>query len=108
MNNQIENVSLKTQGRIEMRTRKESLQEKIVNQLMVFNKCTYERALCMYKEMMQTIADYYLLENVSLKTRRHGSDVDLSMQEIEVFAKDVCKAYGIIEESVNQLTEKLC
>lgn len=102
MNNQIEIVSLKT------RQNKASLQEKIVNQLMVFNKCTYERALCMYKEMMQTIADYYLLENVSLKTRKHGSDVDLSRQEIEVFAKDVCKAYGIIEESVNQLTEKLC
>ena len=105
MNNQIENVSLKTQKN------KASLQEKIVNQLMVFNKCTYERALCMYKEMMQTIADYYLLENVSLKTRKDAEQIcnqSKTRQEIEVFAKDVCKAYGIIEESVNQLTEKLC
>ena len=92
MNNQIEKVSLTT------RQNKASLQEQIVKQLMVFNKCTYERALCMYKEMMQTIADYYLLEKVSSATRK----------EIEVFAKDVCNAYGLIEENVNQLAQKLC
>ena len=92
MNNQIEKVSLTT------RQNKASLQEQIVKQLMVFNKCTRERALCMYKEMMQTIADYYLLEKVSSATRN----------EIEVFAKDVCNAYGLIEENVNQLAQKLC
>ena len=105
MNNQIEKVSSTT------RQNKASLQEQIVKQLMVFNKCTYERALCMYKEMMQTIADYYLLEKVSSATRKDAQQIcneGRTMQEIEVFAKDVCNAYGLIEENVNQLAQKLC
>ena len=67
-------------------------------QLMTFNKCTRERAVCMYKEMLQTIADYYLLDRVSSKTQ----------VEIEVFASDVCNAYGLIETHTNQLTKQLC
>ena len=51
----------------------------------------------MYKEMLQTIADYYLMERVSSTTL-----------EIEVFAKDVCNAYGLIETHTNQLTKQLC
>jgi hypothetical protein len=74
-------------------------------QLMTFNKCTYARAVFMYKEMLQTIADYYLLEKVSSKTQ--GSNADLSRQEIEVFANDVCNAYGLIETHTNQLTKQL-
>ena len=86
MNNQQNQVSSKT------------LSEKVIMQLMTFNKCTHERAVCMYKEMLQTIADYYLLEQVSSKTQI----------EIEVFASDVCNAYGLIETHTNQLTKQLC
>jgi hypothetical protein len=86
MNNQQNQVSSKT------------LSEKVIMQLMTFNKCTRERAVCMYKEMLQTIADYYLLEQVSSKTQ----------VEIEVFASDVCNAYGLIETHTNQLTKQLC
>jgi hypothetical protein len=86
MNNQQNQVSSKT------------LSEKVIMQLMTFNKCTRERAVCMYKEMLQTIADYYLLEQVSSKTQI----------EIEVFAKDVCNAYGLIETHTQQLTKQLC
>lgn len=86
MNNQQNQVSSKT------------LSDKVIMQLMTFNKCTRERAVCMYKEMLQTIADYYLLEQVSSKTQI----------EIEVFAKDVCNAYGLIETHTNQLTKQLC
>jgi hypothetical protein len=86
MNNQQNQVSSKT------------LSEKVIMQLMTFNKCTRERAVCMYKEMLQTIADYYLLEQVSSKTQI----------EIEVFASDVCNAYGLIETHTNQLTKQLC
>jgi hypothetical protein len=75
-----------------------TLSEKVIMQLMTFNKCTRERALCMYKEMLQTIADYYLTEKVSSATQI----------EIEVFAKDVCNAYGLIETHTNQLTKQLC
>jgi len=75
-----------------------TLSEKFIMQLMTFNKCTRERALCMYKEMLQTIADYYLTEQVSSKTQI----------EIEVFASDVCNAYGLIETHTNQLTKQLC
>ena len=85
MNNQPNRVSSAT------------LSEKIIMQLMVFNKCTRERAVCMYKEMLQTIADYYLMERVSPATL-----------EIEVFAKDVCNAYGLIETHTQQLTKQLC
>jgi hypothetical protein len=86
MNNQQNQVSSKT------------LSEKVIMQLMTFNKCTRERAVCMYKEMLQTIADYYLLDRVSSKTQI----------EIEVFASDVCNAYGLIETHTNQLTKQLC
>lgn len=75
---------------------------------MVFNKCTHERALCMYKEMMQTIADYYLTKQVSSKTLGHISDVDASRAEIEIFASDVCNAYGLIDQHINELKSKLC
>ena len=96
MNNQQNQVSSKTQrhGKIAVY----SLTEKVIMQLMTFNKCTRERAVCMYKEMLQTIADYYLLEQVSSKTQI----------EIEVFATDVCNAYGLIETHTNQLTKQLC
>jgi hypothetical protein len=96
MNNQQNQVSSKTQrhGKIAVY----SLTEKVIMQLMTFNKCTRERAVCMYKEMLQTIADYYLLEQVSSKTQ----------VEIEVFASDVCNAYGLIETHTNQLTKQLC
>jgi hypothetical protein len=96
MNNQQNQVSSKTQrhGKIAVY----SLTEKVIIQLMTFNKCTRERAVCMYKEMLQTIADYYLLEQVSSKTQI----------EIEVFATDVCNAYGLIETHTNQLTKQLC
>jgi hypothetical protein len=75
-----------------------TLSEKVIMQLMTFNKCTHERAVCMYKEMMQTIADYYLINQVSSKTQI----------EIEVFASDVCNAYGLIERHTNELTKQLC
>jgi len=75
-----------------------TLSEKVIMQLMTFNKCTRERAVCMYKEMMQTIADYYLINQVSSKTQI----------EIEVFASDVCNAYGLIERHTNELTKQLC
>jgi hypothetical protein len=75
-----------------------TLSEKVIMQLMTFNKCTHERAVCMYKEMMQTIADYYLINQVSSKTQI----------EIEVFASDVCNAYGLIEQHTNELTKQLC
>jgi hypothetical protein len=96
MNNQQNQVSSKTQrhGKIAVY----SLSEKVIMQLMTFNKCTHERAVCMYKEMLQTIADYYLLEQVSSKTQI----------EIEVFASDVCNAYGLIETHTQQLTKQLC
>jgi hypothetical protein len=96
MSNQQNQVSSKTQrhGKIAVY----SLTEKVIMQLMTFNKCTRERAVCMYKEMLQTIADYYLLEQVSSKTQI----------EIEVFATDVCNAYGLIETHTNQLTKQLC
>ena len=86
MNNQPKQVSSKT------------LSEKVIMQLMTFNKCTRERAVCMYKEMLQTIADYYLTSQVSSKTQI----------EIEVFASDVCNAYGLIEQHTNELTKQLC
>ena len=94
MNNQPNIVSSKT------------LSDKVIMQLMTFNKCTHARAVLMYKEMLQTIADYYLLDKVSSKTQ--GSNADLSRQEIEVFANDVCNAYGLIETHTNQLTKQLC
>ena len=75
-----------------------TLSEKVIMQLMTFNKCTRERAVCMYKEMLQTIADYYLTSQVSSKTQI----------EIEVFASDVCNAYGLIEQHTNELKAKLC
>jgi hypothetical protein len=75
-----------------------TLSEKVIMQLMTFNKCTRERAVCMYKEMLQTIADYYLTSQVSSKTQI----------EIEVFASDVCNAYGLIEQHTNELTKQLC
>ena len=75
-----------------------TLSDKVIMQLMTFNKCTRERAVCMYKEMLQTIADYYLTSQVSSKTQI----------EIEVFASDVCNAYGLIEQHTNELTKQLC
>lgn len=101
MNNQPKIVSSKT------------LSDKVIMQLMTFNKCTHARAVFMYKEMLQTIADYYLLEKVSSKTQGRNADLsgrnaDLSRQEIEVFASDVCNAYGLIETHTKQLTKQLC
>ena len=103
MNNQPKIVSSKT------------LSDKVIMQLMTFNKCTHARAVFMYKEMLQTIADYYLLEKVSSKTQGRNADLsereaDLSKsrQEIEVFASDVCNAYGLIEDHTKQLTKQLC
>lgn len=75
-----------------------TLSEKVIMQLMTFNKCTRERAVCMYKEMLQTIADYYLTSQVSSKTQI----------EIEAFAQSVCNAYGLIERHTNELTKQLC
>jgi hypothetical protein len=105
MNNQQNQVSSKTQrhGKIAVY----SLTEKVIMQLMTFNKCTRERAVCMYKEMLQTIADYYLLEQVSSKTQGRIEPMR-TRQEIEVFATDVCNAYGLIETHTNQLTKQLC
>ena len=96
MNNQPKIVSSKT------------LSEKVIMQLMTFNKCTYARAVFMYKEMLETIADYYLLEKVSSKTQGRNADLSKSRQEIEVFAMDVCNAYGLIEDHTKQLTKQLC
>jgi hypothetical protein len=79
-----------------------TLSEKVVHQLMVFNKCTHERALCMYKEMMQTIADYYLMQSGVVTTP------NASRQEIEAFAENVCTAYGMIDQHINELKGKLC
>ena len=83
-----------------------TLSDKVIMQLMTFNKCTRERAVCMYKEMLQTIADYYLTSQVSSKTQ--GRTADLSRQEIELFAENVCNAYGLIEQHTNELKAKLC
>ena len=76
-----------------------SLSDKVIRQLMMFNKCTHERAVCMYKEMLQTIADFYLLEKVSSKI--------LSNDEIEMFSHEVFNAYGLIEAHTKQLTKQL-
>lgn len=76
-----------------------SLSDKVIRQLMMFNKCTHERAVCMYKEMLQTIADFYLLEKVSSKI--------LSNDEIEMFSHDIFNAYGLIETHTKQLTKQL-
>ena len=78
-----------------------TLSEKVIMQLMTFNKCTRERAVCMYKEMMQTIADYYLMQS-SVVTTPNAS------KEIEAFAQSVCNAYGLIEQHTNELTKQLC
>lgn len=77
-----------------------TLSDKVITQLMTFNKCTRERAVCMYKEMLQTIADYYLIESVSSAT--------LQGKEVEKFAENVCNAYGLIEAHTQQLTKQLC
>jgi hypothetical protein len=77
-----------------------SVSERVIHQLMMFNKCTHERAVCMYKEMLETIADYYLLESkVSSKI--------LSHDEIEMFSHDIFNAYGLIETHTKQLTKQL-
>lgn len=79
-----------------------TLSDKVIMQLMTFNKCTRERAVCMYKEMLQTIADYYLMQSgvvTTPNTARH---------EIEAFAQSVCNAYGLIERHTNELTKQLC
>lgn len=73
-----------------------TLQEQIIKQLMMFNKCNRERAVCMYTEMMQVIADHYLLNSVSSTTL-----------EVESFASHVCEGYGLIQETKNQLLNKL-
>ena len=65
-----------------------------------------DKTFQMYKEMMQTIADYYLTNQVSSKTQ--GREADLSRQEIEAFAENVCNAYGLIEQHTNELKAKLC
>ena len=36
------------------------------------------------------------------------SDVDASRREIEAFAENVCKAYGVIEQHTSELKAKLC
>jgi hypothetical protein len=43
---------------------------------------------------------------VSSKTQ--GRTADLSRQEIELFAENVCNAYGLIEQHTNELTKQLC
>ena len=85
-----------------------TLSDKVIMQLMAFNKCTRERAVCMYKEMLQTIADYYLMQSGVVTTLGNISDVDASRREIEAFAENVCKAYGVIEQHTNELKAKLC
>ena len=72
------------------------LQEQIITQLMMFNKCTRERAVCMYTEMMQVIADHYLINSVSS-----------TILEIDSFASHVCEGYGLIQETKKQLLNKL-
>ena len=79
-----------------------TLSEKVIMQLMTFNKCTHERAVCMYKEMLQTIADYYLMQSGVVTTP------NASRHEIEAFAQSVCNAYGLIEQHTNELTKQLC
>lgn len=79
-----------------------TLSDKVINQLMAFNKCTRERAVCMYKEMLQTIADYYLMQSGVVTTP------NASRHEIEAFAQSVCNAYGLIERHTNELTKQLC
>ena len=79
-----------------------TLSEKVIMQLMTFNKCTRERAVCMYKEMLQTIADYYLMQSGVVTTS------NASRHEIEAFAQSVCNAYGLIEQHTNELTKQLC
>ena len=79
-----------------------TLSEKVIMQLMTFNKCTRERAVCMYKEMLQTIADYYLMQCGVVTTP------NASRHEIEAFAQSVCNAYGLIEQHTNELTKQLC
>ena len=79
-----------------------TLSEKVIMQLMTFNKCTRERAVCMYKEMLQTIADYYLMQSGVVTTP------NASRHEIEAFAQSVCNAYGLIERHTNELTKQLC
>lgn len=78
-----------------------TLSDKVIMQLMAFNKCTRERAVCMYKEMLQTIADYYLMQSGVVTTPN-------TAKEIESFAENVCKAYGVIEQHTNELKAKLC
>lgn len=78
-----------------------TLSDKVIMQLMAFNKCTRERAVCMYKEMLQTIADYYLMQSGVVTTPN-------TAKEIEAFAENVCKAYGVIEQHTNELKTKLC
>ena len=78
-----------------------TLSEKVIMQLMTFNKCTRERAVCMYKEMLQTIADYYLMQSSVVTTPN-------TAKEIEAFAQSVCNAYGLIERHTNELTKQLC
>ena len=85
-----------------------TLSDKVINQLMAFNKCTRERAVCMYKEMLQTIADYYLMQSGVVTTLGHNKDVDASKSEIEAFAQSVCSAYGVIEKHTRELTKQLC
>jgi hypothetical protein len=85
-----------------------TLSDKVIMQLMTFNKCTRERAVCMYKEMLQTIADYYLMQSGVVTTLGHIRDVDASRHEIEAFAQSVCNAYGLIERHTNELTKQLC
>lgn len=53
----------------------------------------------MYKEMLQTIADFYLLEKVYSNR--------LSHDEIEMFSHDIFNAYGLIETHTKQLTKQL-
>ena len=79
-----------------------TLSDKVIMQLMTFNKCTRERAVCMYKEMLQTIADYYLMQSGDVTTP------NASRHEIEAFAQSVCNAYGLIEQHTNELTKQLC
>ena len=79
-----------------------TLSDKVIMQLMTFNKCTRERAVCMYKEMLQTIADYYLMQSGVVTTP------NASRHEIEAFAQSVCNAYGLIEQHTNELKAKLC
>lgn len=93
MRNQLNRIMNNQPNRVSSAT----LSEKVIMQLMTFNKCTPERAVCMYKEMLQTIADFYLMDSVSSTTL-----------EIEAFAENVCTSYGLIETHTNELIKKLC